>query len=99
MTTNNFTTETQKYLELIFPANVAPADLEIIEPATLARPGRVRLLRPIWQDTATPYAKRLLSTNGRQLIGIVVEFAYLEQLLDGPCGTGYWIVGQDPGDG
>jgi hypothetical protein len=62
--------KTAKYLELIFPHNVSPGDLEIVEAATEVEPGRARLLAAK-AVRINGCGERVFSANGGALIGIV----------------------------
>ena len=62
---------TQKHLELIFPANVAPdVDLEITETATETAPGRARL-KAAKAVRVSDFGERIFSGNGGTLIGVI----------------------------
>lgn len=58
------------YLELLFPHQIAPGDVEILAPASPDQPGRARLLAAR-VEIANEHGSRVLSTNGGALIGII----------------------------
>lgn len=59
-----------RYLELIFPHNVSPGDVEITLAATETEPGRARLLaaRTVRVNGC---GERVFSANGGALIGVI----------------------------
>jgi len=62
------------YFELLFPQAVSPNDLQIIERASLMRPGRVRLVKAKVNES-NEYGARVVSGNGGRLIGILLSEA------------------------
>ncbi len=56
------------YLDIVFPKNVHPADMEIIRAATADEPGEARLSQARTETAASGW--RVYSSNGGALIGI-----------------------------
>lgn len=62
----------ESYLELIFPDDLDPADLEIIEAATYDQPGQARLLAAV-VELVNGNGCRVYSSNGGALIGVITS--------------------------
>lgn len=82
---------TQQFIEILFPEEIKPEDLDIIAPATAKTPGRVRLGqaqvgRP---NPAAPNSTPLLSRTGAK-IGFVAN----ADLLEPPFTSCYWLEDQ-----
>lgn len=67
MTANHTNT---RYLDLIFPANLSPGDVEIITPAQVDRPGRAKLLAAR-VESCNGSGSRVYTANGGALIGVI----------------------------
>lgn len=63
------------YIDLVFPKHLAGDDLEIIQPASIDTPGRVRLLhaRRGTQLAQEPPTWQLNSHNGGGFLGYLAE--------------------------
>lgn len=71
-----------KFLEIVFPTAIAPGDLDIIQPATNADPGQLRLAAARIEQGC-----RVMSANGGGLIGVLVEAEFLMP----PYEDAYWL--------
>lgn len=82
------------YLEIIFRDALCDGDLEILVEASAEQMGRVRLglayLEPARPEA--PNARRLLSHNGRAMIGFVAGV----ELAEPPYQNSYWLEGEVP---
>lgn len=74
-----------KHIELIFPANAHPGDLEIIAAATYDEPGRLRLGAARLEEVSAKGC-RVYSANGGAFIGVI---GYDEPWW--PYETAYWL--------
>jgi hypothetical protein len=85
-----------RYLEIVFHDAINEGDLEILVEATPERMGRVRLRLAFLEPPRpeAPNAQRLLSHNGRAMIGFVAE----AELAEPPYHNSYWLDGE-PGRG
>jgi hypothetical protein len=79
---------TQQFIEILFPAEIQPEDLEIIAMATAWEPGRARLgkaqVGP--PDPAAPNSTPLFSRTGAK-IGFVAS----ADLIEPPFINCYWL--------
>lgn len=60
-----------KHLELIFPSNVAPGDVEIVEAATETGPGRAKLIAARITAVNGGSGCRVFSANGGAFFGVI----------------------------
>ena len=85
------TTSTQKHIELIFPDNAHPGDLQIVEKATYDAPGQARLgaarVEPISLASGPNGASRVMSANGGAFIGVISAGEPMP-----PYNFSYWLV-------
>lgn len=72
-----------KFLEIVFPAAIAPGDLDIIQPATSAGPGEAALAAARIEQGC-----RVMSANGGGLIGVISEAKFMLP----PYDTAYWLA-------
>ncbi len=82
---------TNQYIEILFLDNLSPGDLEIIIPATAAKPGRAKLKRARLgkRSPETPNSQPLLSASAAGgKIGFVAEAA----LIEPPYTDTYWLI-------
>ena len=79
---------TQQFVEILFPEEIQPEDLEIVVPASHSEPGRVRLgqARIGPPNLAAPNSAPLLSWTGAN-IGFVAG----AELLEPPFDSCYWL--------
>ena len=70
------------YLEIIFPQAADPGDVEILTPASYARPGRARIKKATVEQSG-----RVLSHNGGALIGYVATGQPLTPFIET-----YWLT-------
>ncbi|MBE7556800.1 MAG: hypothetical protein HS126_37635 [Anaerolineales bacterium] len=79
---------TQQFIEILFPEEIQPEDVEIIALATAREPGRVRLgkaqVGP--PNPAAPNSAPLFSRTGAK-IGFVAS----ADLLEPPFSSCYWL--------
>jgi hypothetical protein len=79
---------TQQFIEILFPEEIQPEDVEIIALATVREPGRIRLgkaqVGP--PNPAAPNSAPLFSRTGAK-IGFVAS----ADLLEAPFTSCYWI--------
>lgn len=79
-----------RHLELIFPANVTPGDLDILAAATYDEPGRARLgAARVEQGNGS--GSRVYSGNGGAFIG-VIGYGQPEP----PLNFSYWLEDDSP---
>jgi hypothetical protein len=82
------------YLEIIFRDAIHDGDLEILVEASAEQMGQARLglafLEPARPEA--PNARRLLSHNGRAMIGFVASV----ELAESPYQNTYWLEGAVP---
>ena len=83
---------TQQFIEILFPEEIQPEDLEIIALATVRAPGRVRLgkaqVGP--SNPAAPNSAPLFSRTGAK-IGFVAS----ADLLEPPFSGCYWLEAEE----
>jgi hypothetical protein len=86
----------QQFIEILFPDEVQPNDLEILTPARAEKPGRVRLIQArIGQPhPAAPNSAPLLSRTGAK-IGFVAP----ADLIEPPFTNCYWLKAAPPAEG
>lgn len=79
---------TQQFVEILFPEEIQPDDLDVITPATAQAPGRVRLgqarIGPAHPDA--PNSAPLLSRTGAK-----IGFVAAAELLEPPFSSCYWL--------
>ena len=85
-----------RYLEIIFQEALNEDDVEILTKATPEQMGRVRLRLAFLEPPRpeAPNARRLLSHNGRAMIGFVADAA----LAEFPYNNSYYLA-EDPEHG
>jgi hypothetical protein len=82
----------QQFIEILFPDEVQPDDLEILIPARAEKPGQVRLIQAQIgkPHPAAPNSAPLLSRTGAK-IGFVAP----AELIEAPFTNCYWLK-EDP---
>jgi hypothetical protein len=82
---------TQQFIEILFPEEIQPDDLDVITPASPEAPGRVRLdqARIGPAQPAAPNSAPLLSRTGAK-----IGFVAAAELLEPPFSSCYWL--EDP---
>jgi hypothetical protein len=85
-----------RYLEIVFRDALEQGDLEILVEATPEQMGRVRLRLAFLEPPRpeAPNAQRLLSHNGRAMIGFVAD----AELAEPPYDNSYHLE-EEPGHG
>jgi hypothetical protein len=83
---------TQKFIEILFPEDVQPEDLEVVTPAASGKPGRVKLgqARLGKPHPAAPNSAPLFSRTGAK-IGFVAS----ADLIEPPYTHCYWLEESD----
>lgn len=83
---------TQQFIEILFPEEIRPEDLETIAPATVRAPGRVRLgkaqVGP--PNPAAPNSAPLFSRTGAK-----IGFVAAANLIEPPFTACYWLEAEE----
>lgn len=83
----------EMFLEVLFPKELREGDIEIIQPATLSEPGRVRLLK-VTIGEASPLAPNSLPVFSQS--GAKIGFTFKPLFLGPPYRDCYWIEATTP---
>ncbi len=78
----------RQFVEILFPDEIRPGDLEIVKPARANRPGQLKLLRarPGAPHPDAPRSAPLLSRSGGK-----IGFVAAAGLIEPPYTDSYWL--------
>jgi hypothetical protein len=79
---------TQQFIEILFPEEIRPEDLEIIAPASPNEPGRIRLGKA---QVGPPHPSALNSAPLFSRTGAKIGFVAAADLLEPPFTSCYWL--------